>query len=110
MAGHSIKVLKDIGIDRVREHNLALNQAIIDSLDSACVLSPQAAEHRGGTVVLQFGSRQQAIEDRLAKAGVRFDSRATGLRMSPHIYNNNEEIEVVIECLRSPSASATALP
>ena len=105
-AGNSIQVLRDIGIDTVREHNLALNQAIIDSLEPACVLTPHAAARRGGTLVLHFGGRQQAVEDRLRQAGVRFDSRATGLRMSPHVYNNSEEIDVVIECLTSQSAAA----
>ena len=105
MAGHSIAVLQDIGIDSVREHNLGFNQAIIDSLEPTSVLTPATPAHRGGTLVLQFGAQQQAIEQGLNAAGVRFDARATGLRMSPHIYNNNEEMEVVIECLRNPGAA-----
>jgi selenocysteine lyase/cysteine desulfurase len=31
---------------------------------------------------------------------VRFDVRASGLRLSPHIYNTDQEIDAVLDCLR----------
>ena len=62
---------------------------------------------RGGTVVLQFGAQQAELGERLREAGVRFDARATGLRLSPHIYNSREEIDVVLSCLKMRKAGAS---
>jgi selenocysteine lyase/cysteine desulfurase len=50
-------------------------------------------------VVLDFGERQSAAASALADAGVHFDVRRTGMRLSPHIYTSREEIETVISCL-----------
>ncbi len=107
LAAHSIQVLRDIGIDTIRRHNLGLNQDIIDHVGEDRVLTPGNPSQRGGTVVLQFGAQQAKLGERLREAGVRFDARATGLRLSPHIYNSREEIDVVLSCLKMRKAGAS---
>ena len=99
VAANSIELLLEISIDSIHQHNLAINQRVIDRLDEQCVITPTAPAQRGGTLVLNFGERQGAIEQRLRAAHVHFDSRPTGLRMSPHIYNSSAEIDQVIDCL-----------
>lgn len=98
VAANSIALIDNISVETVREHNLAITQAVIERLDPNVVVSPQEPECRGGTLVLDFGEQQTAVARRLEKANVRFDSRATGHRLSPHIYNSANELEVVMDC------------
>jgi selenocysteine lyase/cysteine desulfurase len=99
VAANSIALIADIGIDTICAHNQALNQRVLDAIPAEVSLTPLRADQRGGTLVLNFGERQGEVEQKLAGAGVHFDSRPTGMRMSPHIYNSEAEIDTVIACL-----------
>ena len=99
IAANSIELNSSIGVDRIRQHNLALNQRVLDAIPAGVGLTPKHAAHRGGTLVLNFGDSQPAVENRLLEASVQFDARPTGIRMSPHIYNTDAEIDTVIACL-----------
>lgn len=99
LAANSIETLLGIGIERIHRHNQALNQRMLDALDPRRLVTPAAPEQRGGTLVLDFGADQATVAQRLQSAGVQFDVRPTGLRLSPHIYNNAAEIDQVTGCL-----------
>ena len=100
LAAHSIGVLCDIGIDRIRAHNLGLTGRILDAVDPNHRATPREASRRGGTVVLRYPAPLQAeICERLEAARVEFDVRPTGIRLSPHIYNQGDEVTTLLECL-----------
>ena len=105
VAANSLETLLDIGIERIRAHSLELTQAIIDSVPRKCLYTPARPVSRGGTVVLDFGERQSDAASALSDAGVHFDVRRTGMRLSPHIYTSRDEIEQVVSCL-APFARA----
>ncbi len=102
VAANSIHVICDIGVQTIREHNLSLTQRLVDALPSGHLVTPGVADQRGGTLVVRLdeGSRESAIS-RLQKRNVLFDVRPTGIRLSPHIYNDLSEMEVAIGCLGS---------
>ena len=99
VAANSIDLIDSIGVDVIRAHNVALNDKIVEAVDDSTLITPADAANRGGTVVLNFGERQSEIVARLEHANVHFDSRPTGMRLSPHIYNTMQEIDQVIDCL-----------
>jgi len=101
IAANSINTIADIGVEQIAAHNRRLTRKIIDAMDPATLQTPEADLQRGGTLVLKL-AHQQEIENRLSNAAVRFDARALGIRLSPHIYNSDSEIEQVIDCLRLP--------
>ena len=105
VAANSIETMNEIGIERIRAHSLELTQAIVDNIPRTFLFSPARPANRGGTVVLDFGERQTAAAEALAGAGVHFDLRRTGMRLSPHIYTSREDIETVVSCL-APFARA----
>ncbi len=105
VAANSLETLIDIGIERIRAHSLELTQTIINSVSRKNLYTPARPARRGGTVVLDFGERQPEAADALTKAGVHFDVRSTGMRLSPHIYTSREEIETVVSVL-APFAHA----
>ena len=98
IATNSIRLINDFGVGEVQRHNQGMIDKLTHSIDPAEIISPTAGKPRGGTLVINPDNRQ-AIEAKLKQAGVQYDSRATGLRLSAHIYNSLQEIEVVRECL-----------
>jgi len=105
VAANSLETMIDIGIERIRAHSLELTQTIVNSVPRKCLFTPARPASRGGTVVLDFGEQQSAAARALTEAGVHFDVRRTGMRLSPHVYTSREEIETVISCL-APFARA----
>lgn len=98
IASNSIKHMHNIGVKTIRQHNQHLTETLRQSVPEHCVVSPNNPEQRGGTLVLKF-QQQAQVEAALTEAQVQFDSRKFGIRLSPHIYNTQEQIEVVLGCL-----------
>ncbi|MXV51026.1 aminotransferase class V-fold PLP-dependent enzyme [Pedobacter sp. HMF7647] len=96
LAAQSIRYLTKIGTTAVRNHNLALTQKLIDSLDSSYLVSPGLPAKRTGTVILHFGDQHETITARLKANDIAFDSRALGIRLSPHIYTTTNEMEKLV--------------
>lgn len=101
VASHSINYFAKLGVDKVREHNIALSQQLLDKIDTKFIASPLETDRRSGTMVLNFGNKQQDVVNQLKSKGILFDMRHLGMRLSPHIYNTNEDIEKVIVEIKS---------
>jgi kynureninase len=103
LATNSLKTINQIGIDSIREHNLTLTEQMLRGVAEEHCISPRDALLRGGTVVLQYPEeRLQRIAHVMQEADIAFDLRHTGMRLSPHIYNDSDEIAVLIACLGAP--------
>ncbi len=98
-ATYSIGAINKIGVSAIRAHNAKLTDHLIDSIDERMLACPRDAEHRGGTVVVNLGARREELIGRLQASRIRFDERAEGIRLSPHIYNDRQDIDTVIRCL-----------
>jgi selenocysteine lyase/cysteine desulfurase len=99
LASAGVELICDIGVGRIRQHNIELTSMVLDALPHKFTMTPREPAKRGGTLVLDLGESQATVEEKLTRAQVRFDSRNTGMRMSPHIYNTVEEMEVVLGCI-----------
>ncbi|MCL1089821.1 aminotransferase class V-fold PLP-dependent enzyme [Shewanella profunda] len=100
IAAHSIHYFADIGTEQLRKCNQLLIDAVAEELDQEFV-SPREAEKRSGTLVLQFGEQQEQIMAALAKANIRVDARDFGIRISPHIYNNKADIQLLLSVIKA---------
>jgi len=100
VAANSINTLCDIGVATIRRHNLSLTQRLIEALPAGSLITPRRPEHRGGTLVVKVDEQKlDTAISQLKSRKVLFDTRATGIRLSPHIYNDLSEIDVVADCL-----------
>ena len=98
IARASIDLVNRIGVAAVREHNRALTDRLVRAaLQRGLTLrTPQDPERRGGTVCVAFPDPQRVYE-RLKAERVFVDVRpAYGVRFSPHIYTDAEEIDHAI--------------
>ncbi|MDG1905022.1 MAG: aminotransferase class V-fold PLP-dependent enzyme [Arenicella sp.] len=98
IASNSIKLMTEIGVQNIREHNRNLCQKIMSNVPKDCIASPTDLTKKGGTVVLKFSNSEQ-IEARLRDKNVLFDARQYGIRLSPHIYTDERDIDVLLGCL-----------
>ncbi|MGH2444775.1 MAG: aminotransferase class V-fold PLP-dependent enzyme [Candidatus Limnocylindria bacterium] len=99
VARRSIELLDGIGIEAIRAHNVALSDRLVASVDDGWLVTDRDPSRRGGTVVLDPGDRTQHVVQELRDGGAQFDSRAAGIRLSPHIYNTADEVDAVAALL-----------
>jgi kynureninase len=94
VAGRAYEPLHEIGVPRIRAHNVALCQIIIDRAQGAGlrIHSPIDHEQRTGFVAVDFDGSKTASE-RLVDEGFKHDWRPNcGIRLGPHFYTTEEEV------------------
>ena len=91
--GHQL--IAQIGIARIREHNVRLTTAIAQmALERGLrVSTPLDPERRTGWIGIDFDGSERAYRELIARR-VFIDHRpGCGLRVSPHFYTSDDEIE-----------------
>ncbi len=101
-ANAGMKHILEIGVDKIYDNNMRLTQEIIDrSLDLGYELStPVNKESRGSIVNIKVDNSIEKVS-KMQKAGFILDARAGGIRVSPHFYNNSEDVDQLFEYLKS---------
>ena len=98
IARASIDIVNRLGVANVREHNRALTERLVRAaLERGLTLrTPQDPARRGGTVCVAFPDPQRVYQQ-LKEAKIFVDVRPTyGVRFSPHIYNDAEDVDHAI--------------
>lgn len=100
LASHSINYFAELGIARVRAHNLAMLAQFHEQL-ADYMRSPKQADKCSGTAIMHFGEQQAAVKAALEAANIAVDERHLGLRVSAHIYNDQQDINTFITTVKS---------
>lgn len=91
-AREGLKTIEEVGIDNIRAASLKMTQSLMDQA-SERKLSIRTPKERGGMVCLDFPGAKEVTEG-LVRRGVIVDWRPDcGMRVSPHFYNNAEDLE-----------------
>jgi kynureninase len=96
------EIVASIGVPAIRQRSLQLTRRLIDAALAADLRlnTPTDDRERGGSVVIDVGARGQQIADDLMRRGVIIDYRpGAGIRMAPHFYNTEQEIDRAIATL-----------
>ena len=99
IAANSIAYFAELTAHKVRDHNLAMLTLIHEQLGKY-VASPMSSDKCSGTVILFFNKEQDHVLTELNKAKVSVDARKFGIRVSPHIYNTQEDVEQFISIVK----------
>ncbi|WP_019029359.1 aminotransferase class V-fold PLP-dependent enzyme [Colwellia piezophila] len=102
IAAHSIEYFSALGSQAMRQHNQSLIELVAAQFDKEFV-SPREKSKRSGTLILNFGDKQTKVMTALKNANISVDARSSGMRISPHIYNDIEDIEQLIAVIKSAS-------
>lgn len=89
------EIVAEIGVARIREKSLRQTTRVIERCDRAGfrVNTPREPERRGGSVCFDFDGSER-VARALNAGGFLCDWRPqSGIRMSPHFYTADEEIE-----------------
>ena len=106
-----LKIIADAGIERIREKSKRQTARLIELCDKHGwrVNSPRHPEKRGGTVSIDMPDSQEVCRE-LLKRDILVDWRPkAGVRMSPHFYNTDEELEVGINAVEEILNQRTVL-
>lgn len=96
-----LKIIREIGVDRIREKSKRMTARIIELADQRGwkVNAPRDPDKRGGTVAIDMPNAYEVCQE-LLKRDVLVDFRPkAGVRFSPHFYNTMEEIDRAIEAV-----------
>jgi len=99
LAANSINNSLAIGLDKIYAHNRDLNGQLGQALHAEHLVSPRDVARSGGTTIIDMGQGQASFINRLKKQEILFDQRIDGARFSPHIYNNQQELDRLLNCL-----------
>ncbi|HTX76773.1 MAG TPA: aminotransferase class V-fold PLP-dependent enzyme [Terracidiphilus sp.] len=93
-----LRIIAEVGVQRIREKSKKQTARLIELADRHgwTVNSPRDPEQRGGTVSIDMPNSQEVCRE-LLKREILVDWRPqAGVRMSPHFYNADRELEVAI--------------
>lgn len=96
------EIIAEIGVDNIREKSVRQTTRLIELADEAGfrVNCPRDSSQRGGTVVIDVPHGQQVTQE-LSRRDFLCDFRpGAGIRIAPHFYTKDEELELTINEIR----------
>jgi cysteine desulfurase / selenocysteine lyase len=103
----SVEMLLEVGVENVTRHTEMLLEPVLDWLRRADGVELVSADDPGRrSAILSFRTpRVDRVFDRLAAAGVTCGKREGAIRLSPHLYNDAEDLARVLEVLDTSRAA-----
>ncbi|HEX2294389.1 MAG TPA: aminotransferase class V-fold PLP-dependent enzyme [Actinomycetota bacterium] len=104
-AAAGLEIVLEVGVDAIRRRNRQLTEGIVARADDAGieVRSPRDASRRGGLVRLGIPggpSRAKEILHALFERDVVLDVRGDAVRVSPHFFNDEDDLDRCFAGLR----------
>ncbi|HEX5473379.1 MAG TPA: aminotransferase class V-fold PLP-dependent enzyme [Vicinamibacterales bacterium] len=106
------EIVAEVGVNRIRERSLQLTRRLMDAALTAgyVVNTPRDDRERGGTVTIDVPNGAQ-VADELIRRGIVVDHRpGAGIRMAPHFYNTEQEVDAAIDTLKAIVGVGTGNP
>jgi len=103
----SIKYLREIGMEKIYNYNMKLTEIAIDELNSikyVNLVTPVNRDERGSIVTFRVDKEDpKKIAEKLHKLErpIELSIRQNMIRISPHIYNTEEDISHFVDSLRN---------
>lgn len=97
MSRPGLAIVREVGVDAIRTLSLARTDRIIARADEATlpVVTPRAHARRGGIVTLRFSGDGEIARALIVKGFV--CSYRRGLRIAPHFYNTDDEVDCFMD-------------
>jgi selenocysteine lyase/cysteine desulfurase len=95
IAQGGIDVIAEVGVERIRARQWELQDRVIARADEAglAVRTPRVREERGGVVNVRVGEDAERICHALLARDVCTDARGDGLRISPHLFSTEDDVD-----------------
>ncbi len=95
LAHGGLEIVSEVTPQRIRARQAELTERVIARADEAGlpVRTPRRPERRGGSVNLEVGPGAAALAQRLYERDVCVDARGDGIRVAPHFFTDEAEID-----------------
>jgi kynureninase len=102
IAHGGLEIISEVTPERIRERQGELTDYVMERADSmkVPVRTPRDRKARGGVVNLGVGERAAEIAEALYEEDVCVDFRADGIRVSPHFFNLEADIDALFDVLK----------
>ena len=99
LAQGGLDVISEVGVERIHERQLELQDRVIARADELGlrVRTPRDPSARGGVVNVKVGDDADRICHELLARDVCTDFRGDGLRISPHFFTNEDDVDRCFE-------------
>ena len=96
----SVEMLLDVGIDCISSHVTALIDTMMTRLaDAGAVIVTPANRVRRAGILTVHADHAERVSDRLARARIVCGLREGAIRLSPHFYNNHDDVHRAVDVL-----------
>ncbi|MEM3731118.1 MAG: aminotransferase class V-fold PLP-dependent enzyme [Candidatus Bathyarchaeia archaeon] len=97
-AAEALKLLLNFGIENVEKRILQLTGYLLEAIKDLELelFTPEEKQYRSGIVLFKIHEPQKFVE-KLRQSNIVVSARAHGIRVSPHFYNTQNEIDKLIE-------------
>jgi kynureninase len=94
-----LEIIAQVGVERIREKSIHLTTRLIEGAGSRGwrVNTPENPAERGGTVSVECPHAPEVTRELLARNVLADYRPGAGIRLSPHFYNRDEEIDHALE-------------
>jgi kynureninase len=101
------RLVAEAGVERVRERSLGLTQRLMDRAEAAGfeVRTPRDPDRRGGTVSVWHPEAERFTRELIAREVICDYRPAGGVRLSPHYFNTEAEVDRAIDLLAELAAA-----
>jgi selenocysteine lyase/cysteine desulfurase len=93
-------IVEEVGVPAIEEHVRGLNTRLIEGLEElgVTVVTPSDPARRGPLVCVR-STDAAALVAALGEERIICSLRDANLRVAPHLYNSDEDIDVLLEAL-----------
>ncbi len=102
------EIINEIGVENIRRKSLRQTQRLIDLADEAGfrINTPRTDAERGGTVTLDVSDGQEITKELLRRDFLVDFRPGAGIRIAPHFYTKDEELDLVISEIQAIRAES----
>lgn len=95
------RLLREAGMRAIREKSVRQTTRLIELADARgfAVTAPRAADRRGGTVAFDVPHAREVAQALLARDVIVDYRPGAGIRVAPHFYSSDEEVESVVDSI-----------
>lgn len=97
------QIINEIGVDNIREKSVRQTSLLINLAQEAgfTVTSPKSSSQRGGTISVTHEHAAAITSELLGREFIVDFRPGAGVRISPHFYTTDEELELVIDEMKT---------
>jgi len=104
------EIINEVGVENIRAKSIRQTSLLIGLLENAGyrINSPRDAARRGGTVTVDVPNGYEVTQELLRRDFMVDYRPGAGIRIAPHFYTKDEELELVVEEIQTLERTAAA--